>query len=181
MLVPSSGLSKVTFNGVPTTDLATKEVFLEQQLLSKVKCNLICLDLHFILQLCWLCPAQSLTSPFSSISFAFLDPDGTITQVMVQSHLVMFGKAITLKKWQARLPILQCTYCHQLGHQGPCCLLSEDALCCHLCGGNHCTLEHPLKCSKASSHHTPGMCDCPISCLICKKHSHSIRDLSCPT
>jgi hypothetical protein len=180
-LVPSSGLSKVTFNGVPTTDPATKEVFSGQQLLSEVRCNPICSDLHFILQPRWLRLAQSLTGPFSSISFAFLDPDGTITQAMMQSHLAMFRKAITLKKWQARPPILQCARYHQLGHQGPRCLLSKDALCCHLCGGNHRTSEHPLKCSKASSHHTQGTCDCPISCLIYKKPGHSARDLSCPT
>jgi hypothetical protein len=48
-LVPSAGLSKVTFNGVSTRDLDMNEFFTEQQLLSEVIYNPICTDLYFIL------------------------------------------------------------------------------------------------------------------------------------
>jgi hypothetical protein len=168
------------FNGVPVMDLDTNKPYLEQQLISEISHNPICSNLHFLLQPRWLCPTPSLTTHYSSFSFAFLDPDGSITQTMAQSHLAMFGKAVTLKKWQDRPPIIQCPRCHRLGHHGPHCQLPKDALCCHLCGGNHHAAEHPQKCAKATNHNMEGKCDCPTSCIVCKKSGHTARDLSCP-
>jgi hypothetical protein len=136
-LVLSVGLSKVTFNRVPTRDPDVNEFFTAQQLLSKVKQNPLCTDLQFMLQPCWMWPTQPEMGPFSSISFTFLDPDGSIMQAMSRSHLAMFGKAITFKKWLVRPPILQYPHCHKLGHLGTCYQLSKDVLCCHLCSGNH--------------------------------------------
>jgi hypothetical protein len=179
-LVPSAGLSKVTFNGVPTRDPDVNEFFTELQLLSEVRRNPICSDLLFFLQPRWLRLTPTLNRPFLKPSFAFLDPDGSITQAMVTSHLAMFGKAITFKRWQVRPPILQCARCHSLGHQGLHCRLPKDALCCHWCGGNHRAAEHPLKCKKASDHATPGKCDCPVTCITCKEPGHSVRDPACP-
>jgi hypothetical protein len=151
------------------------EVFIEQQLLSEVIHNLICTDIHFILQPYWLCPPQLSTGPFSSFSFTFLDPDGSITWSMTCSHLAMFGKAITSKRWQVRPPILQCSHCYGLGHQGLCCLPPKDALCCHWCSENH-----PLKCKKVNDHMTPGKCNFPMWCITCKTPDHLVRDLVCP-
>jgi hypothetical protein len=136
-LVPSTGLSKVSFNRVPTRDPDANKCFTAQQLLSKVKWNPLCTDLQFMLQPCWMQPTQPEMGPFSSISFAFLDPDSSIMQAMSRSHLAMFGKAITFKKWLVRPPLLQCPHCHKLGHPGSCCQLSKDVLCYHLCSRNH--------------------------------------------
>jgi hypothetical protein len=174
LLVPSTGLSKVTFNGVPTRDPDMTKFYTDQQLLSEVLHNPICTKLHFILQPCWLRPTQPSTGPLSSFSFTFLDPDGSITQAMARSHLAMFGKAITFKKWQVRPPILQCSHCHKLGHQGLHCQLPKDAWCCYLCGGNHCAGKHPQKCKRVSNHSTPDACDCPLECITCKEPGHSI-------
>ena len=44
-MIPSLGLSKVTFNGVPTIDLETRAIFTAKKLLSEVRCNPICTDL----------------------------------------------------------------------------------------------------------------------------------------
>jgi hypothetical protein len=179
-LVPSSGLSKVMFNRVPTRDPETAGVYAEQQLLSEVLRNLACLELHYIMQPHWLRPPHSLVGQFSSISFTFLDPDGSITRTLMRSHLAMFGKAITPKRWQARPPILQCPCCHKLGHQGLHCPLPKDALCCHICGGNHWAADHTQKCSKAANHPTQDMCNCPLMCITCKEPGHTARDLVCP-
>jgi hypothetical protein len=179
-LVPSKGLSKVTFNRVPTKDMQVNDFFNDQQLLCEVRCNPICVDLQFILLPWWLHPTQLETGPFSSLSFAFLDPNGSITLIMSKSHLAMFGKVITFKRWLVRPPMLQCPHCHKLGHQGAHCTLPKDALCCHLCGRNHQVAEHPLKCKHAKNHSTPGKCDCQVACIICKEAGHSARDLVCP-
>jgi hypothetical protein len=97
-LIPTAGLSKVTFNSILVMDLDTNKPYLKQQPISKISHNPICSDLHFLLQLYWLHPTPSLTGPFSSFSFAFLDPNGSTTQAMAGFHLAMFRKAITFKK-----------------------------------------------------------------------------------
>jgi hypothetical protein len=108
-LIPTVSLSKVTFNGILVIDLDTNKPYSDQQLISEILHNPICSDLHFLLQPHWLHPTPSLTGPFSSLSFAFLDPNGSTTQIMAQSHLAMFKKAITFKKWQDRPLIIQCS------------------------------------------------------------------------
>jgi hypothetical protein len=100
-LILSSGLSKVTFNGVPTMDPESGMIFTEDTLLSEVRCNPICSDLHIILQLHWIWPTQFIVGLHSSISFAFLDLDGSLTEGLSYLHLAMFGKEITFKKWAA--------------------------------------------------------------------------------
>jgi hypothetical protein len=89
-LIPSTGLSKVTFNRVPTGDPDMNEFFMVHQLLSKVKHNLSCTDLQFIMLLHWLCPTQLETGSFSSIFFTFLDSDRSIMHTMLKSYLAMF-------------------------------------------------------------------------------------------
>jgi hypothetical protein len=131
-LIPSLGISKVTFNGVPTRDPKTESLFTDDKLLSEVKRNLIYADLHIFLQPHWIHPPQLVTGPHSSISFAFFDPNGKITQDLAQLHL---GKEITFKKWLVRPPLVQCGRCHKLGHQGPRCTLPKEALCCYICRG----------------------------------------------
>jgi hypothetical protein len=49
-LIPTVGLSKVTFNGIPVIDPDTNKPYSEQQLISKILHNPICFDLHFLLQ-----------------------------------------------------------------------------------------------------------------------------------
>jgi hypothetical protein len=73
-------------NGVPTRDPESNDFFTADQLLSEVRRNLICSDLHIILQPRWLRPQQSIFSANSSISFAFLDPAGSITQAMASDQ-----------------------------------------------------------------------------------------------
>ena len=178
-MIPSSGLSKVTFNGVPTIDPETGAIFTAEKLLSEVRRNPICSDLQIILQPRWIRPPELILGPHSSVSFAFLDPDGLLTQGLSRAHLAMFGKEITFKKWLARPPLVQCARCHKLGHQGPRCTLPKEALCCPRCGGNHRAADHPHKCKQADRHAKEGTCDCPIICLNCKELGHSARDVTC--
>jgi hypothetical protein len=110
----------------------------------------------------------------------------------------MFRKAITPKRWQARPSILQCPHCHKLGHQGLCYPLPKDALCCHICGGNHWAADHTQKCSKAGSpqpphprlvqlpidmHHLQGSwahCErSSMPCLSYLQNPHSQHDQQC--
>jgi hypothetical protein len=149
--------------------------------LSEIRRNPICSDLHIILQPYWIWPPQLIVGPHSSVFFAFLDPDGSLTQGLARSHLAMFSKEITFKKWLTRPPLVQCAHCHKLGHQGPLYTLPKEVLCCHLCGGNHRGLDHPYKCKQADRHAKAGTYDCLIICLNCKELGHSARDAACAT
>jgi hypothetical protein len=48
-LVPMSGWSQVTFNGVPAFNPKSNEVYSSDHLLNEIKCNPLCSNLHFIL------------------------------------------------------------------------------------------------------------------------------------
>jgi len=57
----------------------------------------------------WVRRPEDITGDTSSISFAFIDRDGSITQTMKKAHLAMFGKPITFAKWVSRPPLTQCS------------------------------------------------------------------------
>jgi hypothetical protein len=115
----------------------------------------------------------------SSFSFTFLDPDGDISCAMSQTHLAMFRKAITFRKWRPRPPLMQCGRCHKFSHLPPRCPLLKEAVWCPMCGGNHHKVEHMARCVNAANHTGPGTCNCPIKCINCGKDSHLARDVTC--
>jgi hypothetical protein len=179
-LVPATGWSRVTFNGVPTRDPESGSIYSSDRLLEEVKRNPLCSDLHFVLPPRWVRPAERINGPHSTFSFAFLDPEGDISLTMAHTHLAMFGKAITFKKWRPRPPLMQCMRCHGFGHLPPRCQLPKDAVRCHVCGGNHRAQEHGGKCKNAANHTHPDTCDCPTKCINCGQEGHTARDTVCP-
>jgi hypothetical protein len=181
ILTPCSGWSRVTFNGVPALDPETGLIYSDACLLEEMRRNPLCANLHFVLLPRWVRPPDRISGMHSSFSFAFLDPDGSTTRTMARTHLAMFGKAITFKKWRPRPALMQCLRCHKFGHLPPRCPLPKDAIRCHLCGGNHRTVEHATKCAAAPGHAVPGTCDCPTKCINCGQEGHSARDTICPT
>jgi hypothetical protein len=108
-LVPVSGWSRVTFNGVPAFDPDTGEVYSSDRLLDEVKHNPLCSDLHIIFPPCWVRLAGCISGQHSSFSFAFLDLEGSTSCTMACTYLAMFRKAITFKKWRPRPPLMQCS------------------------------------------------------------------------
>jgi hypothetical protein len=178
-LIPCSGWSRVTFNGVPTSDPEGRGPYSEAQLLEELARNPICADLMIVLPPRWVRAVELFTSPHSSISFAFHDPDGEITRMMAHAPLAMFGRAVTFKKWLARPPLRQCPRCHKLGHLPPRCPLLKDAVRCYICGDNHTASDHPLKCKAAGTHAVPGVCDCLVKCINCNQDGHSAKATFC--
>ena len=79
--------------------------YTNKQLLEEVTRNPICAKLHFILIPAWVRKPEYITRDASSISFAFIDKDGSNTQAMKKLHLAMFGKLITFAKWVSCLPL----------------------------------------------------------------------------
>jgi hypothetical protein len=178
-LVPISGWSWVTFNGILAFNPESEEVYTSDHLLEEVKCNPLCSDLHFLLPPRWMRPSAHISGRHSSFSFAFLDPDDNISHAMSQTHLAMFGKVITFRKWRPRPPLMQCGWCHKFSHLPPWCPLPKEAVRCPICGGNHRKVEHAARCVNAANHAGLGTCNCPIKCINCGKDGHSARDVTC--
>jgi hypothetical protein len=170
----------VIFNGVLARDPKSGTIYLSDCLLEEVKCNPLCSNLHFVLPLQWVCLAECVTRPHSTFSFAFLDLEGDVSCTMAHTHLAMFGKAITFKKWWAHPPLMQCMQCHGFGHLPPCCQLPKDTIQCHICGGNHRAQEHGGKCKAVANHAQPDTCNCPTKCINCGQEGHMARDMVCP-
>ena len=109
VLAPCAGWSRVIFHGTPVSDPDSDAMYTNEQLLEEVVRNPICAKLHFVLTPAWVRRPEHITSDTSSISFAFIDKDGTITQTMKKAHLAMFGKPVTFAKWVSRPPLTQCS------------------------------------------------------------------------
>ena len=52
----------------------------------------------------------------SSITFSFHDPTGEGLELMRRSRVGMFGKLVSIRSWEARPLLSQCTRCLRLGH-----------------------------------------------------------------
>ena len=64
----------------------------------------------------WVKPVQSMTSCYSSLTFAFSDPNGLITRNLMDTKQALFGKQVTIERWVNKPPLMQCSRCHTLGH-----------------------------------------------------------------
>ena len=136
----------------------------------------------FAMQPRWLRPIEYITSPYSSITFAISDPDGSITSVLISDRAALFGKEVMVQKWIDKPALVQCSRCHALGHNkaSKACPLGKDSVKCYLCGGTHRYEKHDQHCSR--KHAVAGICDCThFKCLSCQKTGHNCRDVRCPT
>jgi hypothetical protein len=179
ILAPCSGWSRVIFHGTPVFDPVSGDMYAGPQLLEELKRNPICAKLHYILPPAWVRRPDLITSGNSSISFAFVDRDGEITRAMKNTHLAMFGKPITFRKWVSRPPLSQCGRCHKLGHIANRCPMPRDAVKCFKCGKGHLAKDHAYLCVRQKSHQAHGSCDCEAQCLNCNEKGHYAIDISC--
>ena len=138
-------------------------------------------EVHFTMAPCWLKLLECISPPYTPITFAFSDPNGTITNKILLDWTALFGKEIMIEKWIDKPPLIQCLHCHVLGHPklSKACPLSKDSVKCHFCGGAHKSEEHDQKC--LGNHAVTGICNCKhYKCLNCHKPGHNCRDVRCP-
>jgi hypothetical protein len=135
----------------------------------------------FAMQPRWLKPLERITSLYSTITFAISDPDGSITNALLNNRAAFFGKEVTISRWVDKPALIQCSRCHALGHNkaSRLCPLGKDSVKCYRCGGAHRTEKHDQHCPR--KHAVTGLCDCShFKCLNCHKTGHNSRDIRCP-
>ncbi len=129
----------------------------------------------------WLRPVNHIHSSYSTITFAFSDPDGSITGALLKGRSALFGKEVKIQKWIDKPLLVQCLRCHALGHTraSRACTLSQNSVRCHTCGGSHPSEEHDQQCP--CKHVVAGKCDCThYKCINCQQPGHDCRDKRCP-
>ena len=122
----------------------------------------------------------------SSITFSFHDPTGEGLELMKRSRVGMFGKLVTIRRWEARPLLSQCSRCLRLGHTVDRCRRHKDLVVCSKCGGAHEDALHHFNCPRSDRHKGRG-CDCPPSCFLCiaqgnhkAAQGHTSTSVTCP-
>src|SRR6266404_6571884 len=83
----------------------------------------------------------------STIVFAFHDPQGSLTEALVESGVYMFSERTMFIPIGNRAATLQCTRCWAVGHATTNCHLSKKDFQCSRCGGKHHDLLHDVLCT----------------------------------
>ena len=116
-LVPQLGYTRIMLHGVPLIRRQDGSPETSLNLLQELQCNVVCNDLLFVVPPTWAIRNDSLTKTHASISFAFIDVDGSLTQRMIRHPPSLFGATTKAEKSKPLPLIKQCTRCHALGHE----------------------------------------------------------------
>ncbi|KAI0263896.1 hypothetical protein BGY98DRAFT_940108 [Russula aff. rugulosa BPL654] len=179
-LCPSMGWTCFVVHGVPVwsdeyTAFDSHAILQETRALPGLK------KATFAMQPRWLRPVANLEAHYSSITFAISDPDGVITNTLLNGRAALFGKEVTVQKWIDKPALIQCSRCHALGHNkaSKVCSLGNDSVKCYICGGTHKSEKYDQNCNR--NHAVAGICDCThFKCLNCHKPGHNCKNTRCP-
>jgi hypothetical protein len=146
-LRPSLGWTRVIAHGVPFMENDGR-VFGPEALLTEVHTLPGLKKAVFAMEPRWLRPIGQIVGPYSTVTFAYSDPDGTITSTLLKGRPALFGKEVQIQKWIDKPQLVQCSRCHTLGHNkaSKACPLGRDSVKCYICGGAHKSEEHDQKC-----------------------------------
>ena len=183
-LVPQSGYTRIMLHGVPLARRQDGSPETSLTLLRELQRNTVCEDLLIVVAPTWAIRNDHPGKSHASVSFAYIDIDGSLTQRMIRHPPSLFGATTTAEKSKPLPLIKQCARCHALGHDLKSCKENRNTTICPLCGSNHRAKDHHARCPKAP-HHNSITCNCPPSCINCAKagkspKGHTALDLSCP-
>ncbi len=179
-LCPNQGWTKLVAHGVPV--LGNDDiVFGPEALLQEVQTMPGLQEAYFSDSPRWIKPVGQMKSCYSSLNFAFSDPDGSITNLLLKGKQALFGKQVQVERWAEKPPLIQCSRCHTLGHMASskACRLPPDSVKCYICGKGHLADAHNRECTKAKQHKVAGECDCTPQCTSCNQLGHHARDSTC--
>ena len=179
-LSPSMGWTRLLAHGVPVfgeyyNPTGPEELLKEVRMMPGLK------KAHFAMPPRWLKPVHSISTDYSTITFAISDPDGTATNTLMKGRAALFGKEVEIQKWIDKPTLVQCSHCHALSHirTSRACPLGKNAVKCYICGGAHQSEAHNQKCPR--KHKDAGFCDCNhFKCINCHQTGHNAKDTRCP-
>ena len=184
-IVPQQGYSRVLLRLVPLCRSESGSLPPPDALLGELRRNFLFRDLTMFCAPRWLKADPPETAVHGSVVVTFLDEDGSLTKTIIRSPVFMFGGSARACKFNS-LPLLaQCERCWRLGHATRRCPKPKTLVVCSICGGAHKAADHQFKCRDVKKHSTL-KCDCPRSCLNCKRESpttadgHLSTDHTCP-
>lgn len=186
LLYPARGYTRVIFNLVPlSTSPPLGPLPSSEEIHHEMELNPVCQGLTIVSPPRWVgVERMKPHARHGSISFAFLDIDGSRFQEMKRQPPCFFGGTVRPKLFVSKPLIAQCSRCWRLGHLVGQCPKKADTVVCFICGGAHQGSDHQLKCTRVSRH--DGLtCSCPVTCINCiharlSGKGHSARDLRCP-
>jgi len=165
-IAPSRGYMRVTMGFVPTMrEDPSDPLPSSQSLRSEFARNVGMKDLILFGDPYWLM-ARNPESCLGSISFAFLDEDGSRLKDMTHNPPFMFGHQTRIRKFVSCPLIQQCQRCWSLDHTTQTCRKNKKAVVCLICGGEHTHNQHH-SCCPNSACHTDLRCTCPPTCINC--------------
>jgi len=141
MIAPSRGYTRVTMNFVPMMrEAAGDPLPTPQSLRQEFSHNKVMKDLIIFGEPYWL-TARTPENRLSSISFAFLDEDGSRLKDIFCNPPFMFGHQTCIHKFLSHLLIQQCQRCWSLDHATGNCRRG-DVVICPICGRSHSHEQH---------------------------------------
>lgn len=180
-LCPNQGWTKLLAHGVPIMD-NEETVFGPDDLLQEVRTMQGLRSVYFSSPPRWIKPVWQMATSYTSLTFAFSDPDGSISKQLLKGKQALFGKQVQIERWIDKPLLIQCGRCHALGHaaSSKSCRLPLDSVKCYICGKGHLTDAHNRECTRSKQHKTAGTCDCRLQCITCNKIGHHARERACP-
>ena len=177
--------SKLVLAGVPTSagltirgdDSPMERVASEDDILESLLKNEKIKNLTITQNPRWLRPAEDIQNKFrSSISFAFVDPDGSTAKNLLRSELYIFGARVRAKRWEERPRLRQCANCWRLGHTDSDCKSRHR---CFFCGSSrHRSDRHRENCEHCFNRPNSEKCS-HFKCVNCSG-PHVADSLACP-
>jgi hypothetical protein len=142
------GWTHFLVHGVPIWDDENYCVFSPEEILKEVRAMPGLKKAVFVMQPRWLKPIDDVESLYTSVTFALSDPDGKTTRTLLNGRSALFGKEVTVRKWIDKPVLIQCSWCHALGHSkaSKTCMLSKDSVKCYRCGRAHKSEDHDRQC-----------------------------------
>jgi hypothetical protein len=180
-LCPNQGWTKLLAHGVPTMG-NNYRIFGPGELLQEVQTMQGLQSVYFSSPPRWIKPVEQIRYGYTSLTFAFSDPDRLTTKQLLKDRQALFGKQVQIEWWVDKPLLVQCGKCHALGHNASskACRLPQESVKCYICGKGHLAEAHDQECPRSKQHKVAGACDCRLQCLTCNKVGHNARDKTCP-
>ncbi|KAH9022735.1 hypothetical protein EDB83DRAFT_2527420 [Lactarius deliciosus] len=179
-LVPATGWCWAQLRDVLIAD-AEGTVFDGDDLVAELRLNPMFQTATLVTDPHWANDLNTNKSATSTVVFAYIDNDKSITQRAIKEGVSMFTFGVKFVFCGDSPRPKQCGRCFEMGHvtNAPECRWQGKNRCVR-CGRDHHHDDHDMECM-ATTHKSADRCDCKFKCLLCGKIGHNARSRACKT